>query len=100
MISVWNLLVSTRFQFSMSLNLRLMFFLLILNTLKVQRFKFETTMKHLDNLDEYIQKCEIEIIKRYVSYIDTIKHITQLPEISLISAMIISSEIDFDMNQW
>lgn len=70
------------------------------NIEKDQRFKLETAMKHLDNLDEYIQSCEIEMVKRCAPYIDTIKHITQLPGISLISAMIIFSEIGFDMNHW
>ena len=65
-----------------------------------QRFKLEHAMKHLENLDKYIQDCEVEMIKRCAPFIDIVKHITQLPGISFVSAMIILSEIGIDMNQW
>lgn len=65
-----------------------------------QRFKIDHAMKHIGNLDEYIQDCEIEMVKRCSPFINTIKHITSLPGISLISSMIIFSEIGTDMSQW
>lgn len=65
-----------------------------------QHFKIDHAMKHIGNLDAYIEDCEIEMIKRCSSFITTVKHITSLPGISLISSMIIFSEIGIDMSQW
>lgn len=65
-----------------------------------QRFKLQLCMEHMNHLDNYIESCEVEMVKRCASFFDIVLHISTLPGISLTSAMIILSEIGTDMTVW
>lgn len=65
-----------------------------------QKFKLEHALSHIEDLDKYIRDCEFEMVKRCKNHLNLIQLITQIPGITPISAMIIYSEIGFDMTQW
>lgn len=65
-----------------------------------QRFKMEESMHHMQELQEHIKQCEIEMVKRASPFFDQFMHITQLPGISTLSAILIISEIGVDMTQF
>ena len=65
-----------------------------------QRFKMNESMIHMEELQVHIDNCEIEIMKRAAPMFDQFMHITQLPGISTLSAILIISEIGVDMKQF
>lgn len=65
-----------------------------------QRFKISQASKHMEYLDQMIEVCEIEMVKRAYPMKDSFQHITQILGISTISFIIIISEIDVDMGQF
>jgi len=65
-----------------------------------QLFKLNIASNHMDMLSQYIEDCEVEMVKRCSSFFNLVLHISTIPGISLMSAMIILSEIGIDMNQW
>lgn len=65
-----------------------------------QRFKIEQASKHMEYLDQVIEACEIEMMKRAYPMKDSFQHITQIPGISSISAILIISEIGVNMGQF
>lgn len=65
-----------------------------------QHFKLEYSKNHMDYLDSLIDACEIEMVKRAYPIKDSFQHITSIPGISSLSAIIIISEIGIDMTQF
>ena len=65
-----------------------------------QRFKMNESMSHLEELQIHINNCEIEMIKRASRMFDSFMHITQIPGINTLSAILIISEIGIDMRQF
>ena len=65
-----------------------------------QRFKMNESMTHMEELQVHINNCEIEIMKRAAPMFDRFMHITQLPGISTLSAILIISEIGVDLKQF
>ena len=65
-----------------------------------QRFKMNESMTHMEELQVHINNCEIEMMKRAAPMFDQFMHITQLPGISTLSAILIISEIGVDMKQF
>lgn len=65
-----------------------------------QRFKITECQTHMDELDKHIDNCEAEMFKRAIPFMNDFIHITELPGISLMSAIMIISEIGVDMNQF
>lgn len=65
-----------------------------------QRLKMNTAFKHMLELDKHIETLEIEMMRRCAPLLDSFFHITKLPGISSIAAMIIISEIGVDMSQF
>lgn len=65
-----------------------------------QMFKLNQSHNHIEYLDEMIDACEIEMVKRAYPMKDSFQHITQLGGISAISSIIIISEIGVDMTQF
>lgn len=65
-----------------------------------QRFKMNESMTHMEELQVHINNCEVEIIKRASPMFDQFIHITQLPGINTLSAILIISEIGVDMKQF
>ena len=65
-----------------------------------QRFKMNESMTHMEELQVHIDNCEIEMMKRAAPMFDQFMHITQLPGISTLSAILIISEIGVDMKQF
>ena len=65
-----------------------------------QRFKMNESMNHMDELQVHINHCEIEMIKRASPMFDQFMHITQIPGISTLSAILIISEIGVDMTHF
>lgn len=65
-----------------------------------QRFKMNESMTHMEELQVHINNCEIEMIKRASPMFDQFMHITQLPGINTLSAILIISEIGVDMKQF
>lgn len=65
-----------------------------------QRFKMSESMNHMEELQQHIDHCEIEMIKRAASMFDQFMHITQIPGISTLSAILMISEIGVDMRQF
>ena len=57
-------------------------------------------MSHLEELQILINNCEIEMIKRASKMFDSFMHITQIPGINTLSAILIISEIGIDMTQF
>lgn len=65
-----------------------------------QHFKMTEAKVHMQELDQHIEACTIEIVKRASPLLDQFIHITELPGIQLTSAIIILSEIGLDMTQF
>ena len=65
-----------------------------------QRFKMNESMTHMEELQVHIDNCEIEMMKRAAPMFNQFMHITQLPGISTLSAILIISEIGVDMKQF
>lgn len=65
-----------------------------------QKFKMNEVSKHLDELDQHIEECEVEIVKRAAPYFYQFMHITELDGIKMLSAIMIISEIGVDMTQF
>lgn len=57
-------------------------------------------MTHMEELQVHINKCEIEMIKRASPMFDQFMHITEIPGISTLSAILIITEIGIDMTQF
>ena len=58
-----------------------------------QRFKMEKSLNHMEYLDQLIDSCEVELIKRAYPLRGAFQHITQIKGISALSAILIISEI-------
>lgn len=65
-----------------------------------QHFKMTEVSKHIDELNQHIEQCELEILKRASPYFHQFIHITELDGINILSAIMIISEIDVDMTQF
>ncbi len=65
-----------------------------------QRFKMSEVTEHKKELDRHIANCFAEMFKRALPYFDQFLHITEIPGISVLSAILIISEIGFDMTVW
>lgn len=65
-----------------------------------QRFKMNESMKHMDELQEHINNCEVEMVKRASPMFSQFMHITQISGISTLSAIMIIAEIGVDMSQF
>ena len=65
-----------------------------------QKLKMTIASKHMDNLDSYINDIEVEMFKRLLPHAGQFTHLTTIPGISTMSAMIIISEIGLDMSQF
>lgn len=65
-----------------------------------QRFKMNESMTHMDELTAHIQACVLEMVKRVLPMMDQCKQTTELKGLGLLSAIIVISEIDNDMNQF
>lgn len=65
-----------------------------------QKMKMNLAFEHMHELDKHIEALEIEMLKRCAPLLDSFHHITKLPGISIIAAMIIISEIGIDMSQF
>lgn len=65
-----------------------------------QRFKLEKSLDHMECLDQLIDSCEAELIKRAYPLRDSFQHITQIKGISALSAILVVSEIGIDMSQF
>lgn len=65
-----------------------------------QRFKMNESMTHMEELQVHINKCEIEMTKRASPMFDQFMHITEIPGINTLSAILIISEIGVDMTQF
>lgn len=63
-------------------------------------FKMNESMRHLEELQIHINNCKIEMIKRASRMFDSFMHITQIPGINTLSAILIISEIGIDMTQF
>lgn len=65
-----------------------------------QRMKMNISSNHVEELNQHIQNIEVEMTKRILPYYDQFKGILEIPGISLVSAIIIISEIGLDMKQF
>ena len=65
-----------------------------------QRFKMKKSLDHMEYLDQLIDACEAELIKRAYPLRESFRHITQIKGISALSAILIISEIGIDMSQF
>ena len=65
-----------------------------------QRFKMEKSLDHMKYLDQLIDSCEIELVKRAYPLRYSFQHITQIKGINALSAILIISEIGIDMSQF
>lgn len=65
-----------------------------------QRFKMNKSMNHIEQLQVHINNCEVEMFKRAAPMFDQFMHITEIPGISELSAVLIISEIGIDMTQF
>lgn len=65
-----------------------------------QRLKMKIANSHISELDAHIEEIELEMIKRLIPHSAEFQMITGIPGISLVSAMIIVSEIGLDMTQF
>jgi len=55
------------------------------------------SVSHLEELQIHINNFEIEMIKRASKVFDSFIHITQIPGINTVSAILVISEIGIDM---
>ena len=65
-----------------------------------QRFKMIEIQKHKEELDQYITNCYVEMFKRATPFFHQFLHITELVGLSVLSAILIISEIGADMTVW
>jgi len=65
-----------------------------------QKLKMTTAFSHMDQLNVHISSIEHEMMLRCIPMFDSFQLITKLPGLSMISAMIIISEIGVDMSQF
>ena len=65
-----------------------------------QRLKMAVSSHHMDQLDAHIHRIESEMFLRCTPFWHRFRHITELPGISTIAAMIIISEIGIEMSQF
>lgn len=65
-----------------------------------QRFKMNKSMNHIEQLQVHINNCEVEMFKRAAPMFDQFMHITEIPGISELSAMLIILESGIDMTQF
>ncbi|MBQ6333928.1 MAG: IS110 family transposase [Erysipelotrichaceae bacterium] len=64
------------------------------------KFKIKVISMHKKELANHIEACLTEMFKRAQPYFDQFIHITEITGISLISAILIISEIGVDMSVW
>ena len=64
------------------------------------QFKMVTIQKHKEELNQHINACLTEMYKRVQPFYDQFQHITEIKGISLLSAILIISEIGVDMTVW
>lgn len=65
-----------------------------------QRFKMMEVQKHKEELDKHITACFAEMFKRASHFFDQFLHIAEIPGISVLSSILIISEIGVDMSVW
>lgn len=65
-----------------------------------QRFKMSEIQNHKEELDQHISNCLVEMFKRAMPFCDQFLHITEIPGISVLSSILIISEIGVDMTVW
>ena len=65
-----------------------------------QRFKMREIQKHKEELDQHLTACFAEMIKRATPFFHQFLHIVEIVGISLLSAILIISEIGVDMTVW
>ena len=65
-----------------------------------QRFKMREIQKHKEELDQHLTACIAEMIKRATPFFHQFLHIVEIVGISLLSAILIISEIGVDMTAW
>lgn len=65
-----------------------------------QRFKMTEIQKHKEKLDQHISNCFVEMLKRATPFFHQFLHITELAGLSVLSAILIISEIGVDMTVW
>ena len=65
-----------------------------------QRFKMIEIQKHKEELDQHITNCYVEMFKRATPFFHQFLHITELVGLSVLSAILIISEIGVDMTVW
>ena len=65
-----------------------------------QRFKMSEIQKHKEELDQHISNCFVEMFKRATPFFHQFLHITELVGLSVLSAILIISEIGVDMTVW
>ena len=65
-----------------------------------QRFKMIEIQKHKEELDQHITNCYVEMFKRATLFFHQFLHITELVGLSVLSAILIISEIGVDMTVW
>ncbi len=65
-----------------------------------QRFKMIEIQKHKEELDQHITNCFVEMFKRATPFFDQFLHITEIIGLSVLSAILIISEIGVDMTVW
>ena len=58
------------------------------------------SLDHIEYLDQLINSCEAELIKRAYPIRESFQHITQIKGISALSVILIISEIGIDMSQF
>ena len=64
------------------------------------RFKMKAIQKHKKELDELIDDCLVEMFTRAAKYSNRFQHITEIPGISNLSAVLIIAEIGVNMDVW
>lgn len=64
------------------------------------RFKMNTTLEHINEIDKHIEACFKEMLVRASKLSNRFIHITSIPGISETSAVIIISEIGVNMEAW
>ena len=65
-----------------------------------QRFKMTEIQKHKEELDQHITNCYVEMFKRATPFFHQFLHITEIVGLSVLSAILIISEIGVDMTVW
>ncbi len=65
-----------------------------------QRFKMTEIQKHKEELDQHITNCYVEMFKRATPFFHQFLHITELVGLSVLSAILIISEIGVEMTVW